>query len=306
MHLFAEQAGKVMSGPALIKEVNTLRKFLFKNQEYRFTEREKTKLFIAVQSHVSNPAARQASYGKSDGEECTAFKLLEDALKMPFSVFSTAHKKAMLKWYAEILGAEGAAAKRAAIPISLSVVEILASAEHAPSCLGLILMAMPDEEGALPSEQLEEGQELQCDLPPLVAHGPGLWYSPAGVQHYLADANSADVITVEPSSKGQTQGAATKVEASAVLAQVQAALDAGCDVYADVQLSPHNAEGPAPTPSRSTADAVLSSTGAGGNTGTRGEKPAKKAAKAAAAVAKVAERTARQRCTLLRLRVTSQ
>ncbi|KAG2485104.1 hypothetical protein HYH03_016095 [Edaphochlamys debaryana] len=73
------------------KEVEKLRKFLFKNQEYRFTERAQTHLFGAVQAHISSHASL------SEEEREPALLLVEDALKMPFTVFTTSHKKTFLK-----------------------------------------------------------------------------------------------------------------------------------------------------------------------------------------------------------------
>jgi hypothetical protein len=73
------------------KDVSKLQKFLFRNQEYRFTEREQSHLFQAVQLYVTK-------YSESTAEVNPAQLLLEDALKMPFTVFTTSHKKSMLKW----------------------------------------------------------------------------------------------------------------------------------------------------------------------------------------------------------------
>lgn len=82
------------------KEIEKLRKFLFKNQEYRFTEREQSHLFSAVQSHF---AAHQ-DLPPDQADNNPALLLLDDALKMPFTVFTTSHKKTFLKWHAKLTG----------------------------------------------------------------------------------------------------------------------------------------------------------------------------------------------------------
>jgi len=71
------------------KEIATLRKFLHKNQNQRFTEKAAARLFDTI-----------AIYASHDD----AVELLEDALKMPFTVFSTKHKTKMLKWVEERRG----------------------------------------------------------------------------------------------------------------------------------------------------------------------------------------------------------
>eukprot|EP00195_Chlamydomonas_chlamydogama_P003750 CAMPEP_0202919280 /NCGR_PEP_ID=MMETSP1392-20130828/75455_1 /ASSEMBLY_ACC=CAM_ASM_000868 /TAXON_ID=225041 /ORGANISM="Chlamydomonas chlamydogama, Strain SAG 11-48b" /LENGTH=134 /DNA_ID=CAMNT_0049612591 /DNA_START=20 /DNA_END=422 /DNA_ORIENTATION=+ len=86
------------------REIERLRKFLFKNQEYRFTDREQSHLFNAIQLHVTHYSSG------TEGDDNPALGLLEDALKMPFTVFGTSHKKSFLKWHAKLTGGtEGAA-----------------------------------------------------------------------------------------------------------------------------------------------------------------------------------------------------
>lgn len=87
------------------KDIDRLRKFLFRNQEHRFTEREQSHLFQAVQLYVTAYTARQED---GDGDNPAA-ALLEDALKMPFTVFTTSHKKTMLKWLERLSGGGNAA-----------------------------------------------------------------------------------------------------------------------------------------------------------------------------------------------------
>ena len=88
------EASQQLSSSALTKEINTLRKFLFRNQEYRFTKSEQQYLFLAVTTHCntflkSRPADHETNY----------IGLVDDALKMPFTVFSSAHKDKMLSLY---------------------------------------------------------------------------------------------------------------------------------------------------------------------------------------------------------------
>lgn len=81
-------------GPA--KEMSTLRKFLHKNQDQRLTDKARARLFDTIQVYSSqrdNEALKESQEG-----------LLEDALKMPFTVFTTKQKKTMLKWLEEFRG----------------------------------------------------------------------------------------------------------------------------------------------------------------------------------------------------------
>eukprot|EP01098_Paradermamoeba_levis_P016254 TRINITY_DN866_c0_g1_i1.p1 TRINITY_DN866_c0_g1~~TRINITY_DN866_c0_g1_i1.p1 ORF type:complete len:154 (+),score=34.39 TRINITY_DN866_c0_g1_i1:606-1067(+) len=72
---------------------------MFKNQDYKFTENEKNKLFATVQTYYG-------LYNKQANKDNTTLvvELLDDALKMPFSIFSTKHKKTLLKWHTELSG----------------------------------------------------------------------------------------------------------------------------------------------------------------------------------------------------------
>ncbi|EFJ46997.1 hypothetical protein VOLCADRAFT_92526 [Volvox carteri f. nagariensis] len=81
------------------KEIERLRKFLYKNQEYRFTEREQSQLFSAIQAHY----AAHADLPDESAKE-PALQLIDDALKMPFTVFTTSQKKTFLKWHAKLTG----------------------------------------------------------------------------------------------------------------------------------------------------------------------------------------------------------
>lgn len=95
---FQRDAQKARDPNRTPKEIERLRKFLFKNQERRLTEREQSHLFSAVQCHFS-------AYQDCTGDDAEpALGLLEDALKMPFTVFTTSHKKTFLKWHAKLQG----------------------------------------------------------------------------------------------------------------------------------------------------------------------------------------------------------
>jgi hypothetical protein len=79
-----------------VKEIATLRKFLHKNQNQRFTDKGVSRLFDTIQIYVNK--------GNVDKESKEG--LLEDSLKMPFTVFSTKQKKTMIKWLEDLRGAE--------------------------------------------------------------------------------------------------------------------------------------------------------------------------------------------------------
>lgn len=146
------------TGPALLKEVNTLRRFLFRNQEYRFTKAAQQALYMAIIAHHGNAAAHHAScyaaavasapasratatagtgVGPSgspaagatvattarvdsdreegdgdaaDAADAPVLRLLDDALKMPFTVFTSAQKDKLLALYWGVLGTNGGGA----------------------------------------------------------------------------------------------------------------------------------------------------------------------------------------------------
>lgn len=89
---FAQDAARRRDGKTP-KEIARLQKFLFNNQDFRFTSGAQQHLFNAVGSHV-------AAYGSlpPGDETAPALALVEDALKMPFTVFTTSHKRTMMKW----------------------------------------------------------------------------------------------------------------------------------------------------------------------------------------------------------------
>ncbi|KAK9729766.1 hypothetical protein K7432_000014 [Basidiobolus ranarum] len=92
-HVDAQQVGNIALNKA-VKGMNTLRKFIFKNQDYRFSDKEKNKLFGAIESYFH-------AFDRSETIQETAFPLIEDALKVP--IFTTKQKSTMLKWYEEIV-----------------------------------------------------------------------------------------------------------------------------------------------------------------------------------------------------------
>lgn len=74
------------------KEVSTLRKFLHRNQDQRFTDRAICRLFDTIQLY----------YHSSQVDQDSKEGLLEDSLKMPFTLFSAKQKQTMLKWLEDL------------------------------------------------------------------------------------------------------------------------------------------------------------------------------------------------------------
>ncbi|KAG5493613.1 hypothetical protein JIQ42_01986 [Leishmania sp. Namibia] len=154
---FKTAAEAQLSGPALRKEINTLRRFLFRNQGYRFTKAAQQALYMAVIAHYGNAAAHHASgyaaasatpvtavpsvdagtigpspasragssrgalvpkpAGDSDDDDesggnaadaadAPILRLLDDALKMPFTVFTSSQKDRLLTLYWAVLGTD--------------------------------------------------------------------------------------------------------------------------------------------------------------------------------------------------------
>ena len=105
--------------------IATLRKSLYRNQEQRLTPGASQALCDAVVRHAaaasaSASATASASGGGGGGGKdeaaaaAPAVALLEDALAMPFNVFSTGHKRQMLTHLDRLRGAGGGAAAAAA------------------------------------------------------------------------------------------------------------------------------------------------------------------------------------------------
>lgn len=184
---FKTAAESQATGPALKKEIGTLRRFLFRNQEYRFTKAAQQALYMAVLAHYGNPAAHHASgYAPSatiaegtatasssssaapvvvvastaaasrgakqqsddDGDdaavddraaEAPVLRLLDDALKMPFTVFTSAQKDKLLGLYWSVLGTEGPSGGGRANPsaaekvntLTLSLMDIVDTGKNA-------------------------------------------------------------------------------------------------------------------------------------------------------------------------------
>ena len=105
-----------------IREMTTLRKFLHKNQEQRFTDKATSRLFDTIQIYCNSSSSRSSSSSNDktqgaskQGEvpqgtvEREKYKeaqegLLEDALMMPFTVFTTKNKKVMMRWLEDLRG----------------------------------------------------------------------------------------------------------------------------------------------------------------------------------------------------------
>lgn len=88
----------------MVKEIETLRKFLFRNQDYRFTKSEQQYIFMAVTTHGNNFLKN-----RTDAHEDVITNLLDDALKMPFNVFNSSQKDKLLAMYYIVLGEEAKA-----------------------------------------------------------------------------------------------------------------------------------------------------------------------------------------------------
>mmetsp|Transcript_18141 Transcript_18141/g.43875 ORF Transcript_18141/g.43875 Transcript_18141/m.43875 type:complete len:197 (-) Transcript_18141:37-627(-) len=96
-HEAALGTGKSKAPP---KEIATLRKFLHKNQDQRFSDKATARLFDTIQVYVVQKASEEVSVDLKEG-------LLEDSLKMPFTVFSTKQKQKMIKWLEDLRGGGG-------------------------------------------------------------------------------------------------------------------------------------------------------------------------------------------------------
>mmetsp|Transcript_18143 Transcript_18143/g.43877 ORF Transcript_18143/g.43877 Transcript_18143/m.43877 type:complete len:197 (-) Transcript_18143:37-627(-) len=93
-HEAALGTGKSKAPP---KEIATLRKFLHKNQDQRFSDKATARLFDTIQVYVIQKTSEEVSIDLKEG-------LLEDSLKMPFTVFSTKQKQKMIKWLEDLRG----------------------------------------------------------------------------------------------------------------------------------------------------------------------------------------------------------
>ena len=112
----ASAEARLPSGDRLQREIASLRRFLFRSQAHRFTDRERARLMSAITSHYANPAT---STGAAAGGEVPMLGLLQDALAMPHCVFTTANKQLMLRWLAVLQSgnaAGGSNGASAAVP----------------------------------------------------------------------------------------------------------------------------------------------------------------------------------------------
>ncbi|KAG7338585.1 elongation factor 5A hypusine-like protein [Nitzschia inconspicua] len=116
---FHEAALGTGKSKGVAKEMVTLRKFLHKNQNQRFTDKGVSRLFDTIQLYVN----------KDDVDKELKEGLLEDSLKMPFTVFSTKQKKTMIKWLEDLRGNDeksslGREVNGTALTYILSVIEL--------------------------------------------------------------------------------------------------------------------------------------------------------------------------------------
>lgn len=100
---FKEAAETKLTGGALVKEIASLRRFLFRNQEHRFAKSAQNSLYMAILAHHANSGALVPA---SSGEP-PVLQLLDDALKMPFTVFTSSQKDKLLQLYWSVLGEVG-------------------------------------------------------------------------------------------------------------------------------------------------------------------------------------------------------
>lgn len=91
--LFASIASSNLSGAPLIREIESLRKWMIRHQDEHLSS--SSSLFTAILSHVRNPAILTCGL---TGESLLS-GLLQDALKMPERVIATAQKRKLLSLY---------------------------------------------------------------------------------------------------------------------------------------------------------------------------------------------------------------
>ena len=73
-----------------VQEVNSLKKFLYKNQDYKFMENDKSKLYGAIEVYFFsfNVQFYKSSLKENPQLVDAVFSLMEDALAMPQNVFT--------------------------------------------------------------------------------------------------------------------------------------------------------------------------------------------------------------------------
>ncbi|CAD2215665.1 hypothetical protein AGDE_02919 [Angomonas deanei] len=133
--LFKESAESDLTDAAREREIKKLKSYLFKNQDCRFSKSAQTYLFMAVMGHYNKCPAPDGPCG---GEVAS---LLDDALKMPFNVFSSSHKSKFLSSYWSMLGKDGEKEGEEGKPTSSKQLTLLDIAE------GGQLMLMRDDGG---------------------------------------------------------------------------------------------------------------------------------------------------------------
>jgi hypothetical protein len=111
-------ASDASTRPTDTKLIGTLRKFLYRNQEQRLSAASQQALCDACVRHAAAAAAAAAAAGTgaatADVVAAAATGLIEDALAMPFNIFTTGHKKQLLKHLDRLRGVEGGGASAAA------------------------------------------------------------------------------------------------------------------------------------------------------------------------------------------------
>lgn len=192
---FLEQAQAKLPPSKLAKEIATLRRcgqsclnqhallssfddasssdrFIHRNQDHKFTEREKQRLFTAIQAHYSNPGASASPDEESDSPPVVG--LIEDALKMPFTVFTTAHKQQMLRWLEGLRGSEGLAGGApapAAAPLSLLAIDL----QHDGT-----LSLLRDDGEAAPDARVDPTSSDFAGISGALARGVEVWVAVDG------------------------------------------------------------------------------------------------------------------------------
>lgn len=124
---FHEAALGTGKSKGAVKEIATLRKFLHKNQNQRFTDKGVSRVFDTIQLYVN----------RNDLDKEIKEGLLEDSLKMPFTVFSTKQKGTMIKWL-ECLRGNQAASRNNKKDTTSSTIHLLSVIELEDDCLTLM------------------------------------------------------------------------------------------------------------------------------------------------------------------------
>ena len=128
-----------------VKEIATLRKFLHKNQDQRFTDKAVSRIFDTIQLYTFLGKDKNVDTETKEG-------LLEDALKMPFTVFSTKQKKTMIKWLEDMRGGGGGGEQAEQLTTQTTRLSII-------DLDGIMLSLMNDETGdTFENFQLPDGE----------------------------------------------------------------------------------------------------------------------------------------------------